>query len=147
MSRQRRRHNNMLILLVAFFGILLLSSKRLTQQPHSLPLLPETPLMALVFANVVIELQGSQWHSTPPLASPQLAGVLQAWQSAQLLPVATPEPVPLRPVAVDLYLQGFAEAQTTLLYPADGLIKLHGQPQWWRLVNQPVSELIPSGVQ
>lgn len=145
MARSRRTYNNWLIFLVIGAGALLYSTGRVTSPSgNSHPLLPESVgIEALVFAHLVIRPDAGQIRSSPPYPEASLRALLAAWQSARLVPIAEPEPRPTSPIQVDVYLDDGSAPQTALLYPQQGAVKMLGQPQWWRLVNQEVSLLLP----
>ncbi|WP_298440720.1 hypothetical protein [uncultured Ferrimonas sp.] len=148
MTAKRKKYNNMLILLVVGLGFLLLATGRLSQHHNSLPLLPaEAKLQSLVFAALVLEFDDGVWRSNPSLSDAKQQSLLQAWRNAQMVPIEVPSPKPVAPVLVDVYLQDGTYPQTALLYPHLAAIKIHGQPQWWRLVNQEMATLLPQGEQ
>lgn len=145
--KTRRRNNNILILLVAGIGLLLLSMQRLIEPHNSLLLLPpESQLQALVFAEHLLMLEQGQWHSEPALEEEAVARLLTYWRQAQLIAIAEPEPLPRAPILVDIYFSHTDMPTTALLYPHLAAIKLQGQPQWWRLVNQEMGLLLPKSV-
>ncbi|QIZ78346.1 hypothetical protein [Ferrimonas lipolytica] len=144
MSIKRKKYNNMLILLIVGLGFLLLATGKLTQNNNSFPLLPqEATLQSLVFAKLVIERDNNQWQSNPEAPTEHIQQLVMAWRNAQMVPIAPPSPLPPKPIIVDVYLDDGSYPQTALLYPHIAAIKIHGQDQWWRLVNQEMETLLP----
>ncbi|MBY5994090.1 hypothetical protein [Ferrimonas balearica] len=145
MARSRKSYNNMLILLVAGAGLLLMTTGRLTGPPNnSVPLLPEAAQVeALVFADLVVRAEEQRLRSMPERPETELRALLDAWRRAQLVPTLEPTPAPSGPTQVDVYLDDGSAPQTALLYPHIAAVKILGEPQWWRLVNEPMAALIP----
>ncbi|MBY6019376.1 hypothetical protein KUW04_16510 [Halomonas denitrificans] len=145
MARSRRTYNNWLIFLVIGAGALLFSTGRLTSpNSNSFPLLPESAeIEALVYGDLVVRAEADGARSSPALSEPRLNALLAAWRSARLVPVGEPQPVPDSPIQVDVYLDDGSAPQTALLYPQHAAVKMLGQSQWWRLVNQEMQHLLP----
>ncbi|MBY6187944.1 hypothetical protein KUV89_15095 [Marinobacter hydrocarbonoclasticus] len=145
MARSRKTYNNWLIFLVIAAGALLYSTGQVTGPTgNSIPLLPDTvEVDALVYAELAISIGEDAPHSNPPVDDTRLRNLIAAWRDARLVPVADPDPKPTELVQVDVYLADGSAPQTALLYPQQSLVKMLGQPQWWRLVNQDMHLLLP----
>lgn len=145
MARSRRTYNNWLIFLVIGAGALLYSTGRMTSPSgNSHPLLPESVgIEALVYADLIVRPEAHQIRSSPAYPEALLQRLIQAWHEARLVPIADPDPKPTTPIQVDVYLDNGSAPQTALLYPQQAAVKMLGQPQWWRLVNQDMALLLP----